>query len=264
MLTEVKNQFKVSFLSIKYSVMRELLNKATFISNIVFMMLNNASMIIQWLVLYSLREDMGGYSFKEILLLWGMASATFGFSRFFFERAFHISRLINEGKIDSFIVQPKNILISICTSGISVSAIGDLLYGYLMLIFYGLSIKVFILFTYFVITGGIIITCISIILNSLSFWFSNTTTVSVLGNRLMVNFATYPDGIFKGVAKMLLFTLIPVGISNYIPVHVIVNFDLNLFLINTCVCIFLIYFAFIIFYTGLKRYSSSNLMSSKI
>ena len=66
MLTEVKNQFKVSFLSIKYSVMRELLNKATFISNIVFMMLNNASMIIQWLVLYSLREDMGGYSFKEI------------------------------------------------------------------------------------------------------------------------------------------------------------------------------------------------------
>ena len=89
MLTEVKNQFKVSFLSIKYSVMRELLNTATFISNIVFMMLNNASMIIQWLVLYSLREDMGGYSFKEILLLWAMASATFGFSRFFFERAFH-------------------------------------------------------------------------------------------------------------------------------------------------------------------------------
>lgn len=264
MLTEVKNQFKVSFLSIKYSVMRELLNKATFISNIVFMMLNNASMIIQWLVLYSLREDMGGYSFKEILLLWGMASATFGFSRFFFERAFHISRFINEGKIDSFIVQPKNILIGICTSGISVSAIGDLLYGYIMLLFYGLSIKTFILFTYFVITGGIIITCISIILNSLSFWFSNTTTVSVLGNRLMCNFATYPDGIFKGVAKALLFTLIPVGISNYIPVHVIVNFDLNLFLINTCVCIFLIYFAFIIFYTGLKRYSSSNLMSSRI
>lgn len=264
MLTEVKNQFKVSFLSIKYNVMRELLNKATFISNIVFMMLNNVSMIIQWLVLYSLREDMGGYSFKEILLLWGMASATFGFSRFFFERAFHISRLINEGKIDSFIVQPKNILISICTSGISISAIGDLLYGYIMLIFYGLSIKTFILFTYFVITGGIIITCISIILNSLSFWFSNTTTVSVLGNRLMCNFATYPDGIFKGIAKALLFTLIPVGISNYIPVHVIVNFDLNLFLINTCVCIFLIYFAFIIFYRGLRRYSSSNLMSSRI
>ena len=248
MLMAVRNQIRVMILSIKYALQREMLNKVTFITNVVFMILNNASMIIQWLVLFSLREEMGGYSFKEILLLWGMASSTFGFSRFFFERAFHISRFINEGKIDAFIVQPKNILIGICTSGISVSAIGDLLYGYIMLIFYGLSIKVFILFTYFVITGGLIITCISIILNSLSFWFSNTTTVSVLGNRLMCNFATYPDGIFKGIAKILLFTLIPVGISNYIPVHVIVNFDINLFLINTCVCVFFIYFAFIIFF----------------
>lgn len=264
MLTEVKNQFRVSFLSIKYSIMRELLNRMTFISNVVFMMLNNGSMIIQWLVLFSLKENMGGYSFKEVLLLWGMAAGVYGFSRFFFYKSFNLSSLIYSGKLDSYIVQPKNILISIITSDISVSALGDLLYGYLMLIFYGLSIKVFILFTYFVITGGIIIAAISVILNSLSFWFGNSETISETGNSLMVNFATYPDGIFKGITKMLLFTLIPVGISNYIPVHVIVNFDLNLFLINTCVCIFLIYFAFIIFYRGLKRYSSSNLMSSRI
>lgn len=264
MLTEVRNQFKVVFLSIKYSVMRELLNTFTFFSNVIFMMLNNASMIIQWIVLFSLRENMGGYTFKEVLLLWGMASATFGFSRFFFYKAFSLSSIINSGKLDSYIVQPKNILISIITSDISVSALGDLLYGYIMLIFYGLSVKSFILFTYFVITGGIIIAAISIILNSLSFWFGNTDVIADTGNHLMTNFATYPDGIFKGIAKALLFTLIPVGISNYIPVHVIVNFDLNLFLINTCVCIFLIYFAFIIFYRGLRRYSSSNLMSSRI
>ena len=264
MLTEVRNQFKVSFLSIKYSVMRELLNKFTFVSNVVFMILNNASMIIQWVVLFSLRDNMGGYSFKEVLLLWGMASGVYGFSRFFFYKSFNLSSLINSGKLDSYIVQPKNILISIITSDISVSAIGDLLYGYIMLLFYGLSIKSFLLFTYFVITGGIIIAALSVIFNSLSFWIGNSDTISDTGNALMVNFATYPDGIFKGITKILLFTLIPVGISNYIPVHVIVNFDLNLFLINTCVCIFLIYFAFIIFYRGLKRYSSSNLMSSRI
>ena len=133
-----------------------------------------------------------------------------------------------------------------------------------MLVFYGLSIKSFLLFTYFIITGGIIIAAISVILNSLSFWFGNTDVIAETGNHLMTNFATYHDGIFKGIAKALLFTLIPVGISNYIPVHVIVNFDLNLFLINTTVCVFLIYFAFITFYTGLKRYSSSNLMSSRV
>ena len=64
MLTEVKNQFKVTFLSFKYALMKEMLNKTTFITNIVFMILNNASFIIQILVLFSIKNDFGGYTFK--------------------------------------------------------------------------------------------------------------------------------------------------------------------------------------------------------
>ena len=37
MLTAVKNQFKISFLSVKYALMREMLNKVTFFTNITFM-----------------------------------------------------------------------------------------------------------------------------------------------------------------------------------------------------------------------------------
>ena len=51
MLMEVKNQIKVNILSTKYALEREMLNKFTFISNIVFMVLNNSSFIIQWIIL---------------------------------------------------------------------------------------------------------------------------------------------------------------------------------------------------------------------
>ena len=70
MLTEVKSQLYATYLSIKYALQRELLNKVTFISNIIFMIINNGSFIIQWIILYSLRDDVGGYSFKQVLLLW--------------------------------------------------------------------------------------------------------------------------------------------------------------------------------------------------
>ena len=83
-------------------------------------------------------------------------------------------------------------------------------------------------------------------------------------NNMMLNFATYPDGIFKGLAKILLYTLIPVGIVNYIPVKIMTEFNLNLFLITIGVTTLLIALAFIIFYKGLKRYSSSNLMVARI
>ena len=45
MLMVVKNQIRVFILSIKYALMREMLNKVTFITNILFMILNNASFI---------------------------------------------------------------------------------------------------------------------------------------------------------------------------------------------------------------------------
>lgn len=264
MLTEAKNQFKVTKLSIKYAIMREMLNKVTFISNIFFMILNNSCMIVQWIVLYSLKENVGGYTFKQILLLWGMAASVYGVAHFFFEKSFNLSDTINNGKLDAYIVQPKNILISAITSEIKISALGDLLFGLIVYFIYGFTIESFLLFLFFSLTGGLILTSISIILNSLSFWFNNTEMIAEVGNSLMVNFATYPDGIFKGITKWLLFTLIPVGIANYIPIKVITEFNLYLLFINISVCILLVLFANLMFYLGLKKYSSSNLMSARI
>ena len=107
-------------------------------------------------------------------------------------------------------------------------------------------------------------TSFAIILHSLSFWFGSTDMIADLGTSFMLNFATYPDGIFKGIVKTLLFVLIPVGIANYIPVKVLTKFNIYLFLINILVCITLILLAFLIFYKGLKRYSSTNLMNTRV
>ena len=264
MLTEVKNQIKVVFLSTKYAIEREMLNKLTFISNILFMILNNASFIIQWIVIYSIKNEVGGYVLKDVILLWGMAAFTYGISRFFFKNAFNLSDTITNGKLDAFLVQPKNVLLSSITSDIEISALGDLLYGYIMLLVYGLTFKNLLLFTFFGICGGLIITSIAIIFASLSFWFRKADMISDTANSLMVNFATYPDGIFKGTAKVILYTIVPVGISTYMPVNTIRSFNIELFLIVIVVCITIILLANIIFNRGLKRYSSSNLMISRI
>lgn len=264
MLMAVKNQFKVTLLAIKYALMKEMLNKTTFISNVVFMIINNLSMLIQWVVLYSLKDNIGGYTFKEVMLLWGLAAATYGVSRAFFSSSFKLSDTINQGKLDAFLVQPKNILLNVTTTNAETSALGDILFGYLMLFFYGLNIKIFFLFTLFTLTGGFIVTSVAIILGSLSFWIKSSDVIADSGNNLIVHFATYPDGIFKGVVKMLLFTIVPVGFANYIPISVIISFNILKFIIIIGFTICIILLAFLIFNIGLKRYSSSNLMSARI
>ncbi|MDE7186116.1 MAG: ABC-2 family transporter protein, partial [Lachnospiraceae bacterium] len=107
MLTAVKNQVRVCLLSVKYNIMREMLNKATFVMNILFTMLNNATILVQWFILFRLREDVGGYTMKEIMLLWGLVAASFGLAHVLFARVFSLPELIISGKLDSYLVQPK-------------------------------------------------------------------------------------------------------------------------------------------------------------
>ena len=99
------------------------------------MILNDATFIVQWLVLFGIKEDFGGYTFNNVLVLWALAATTFGFSRLFFYKAFELPDLIINGKLDSFLVQPKNVLISVITSDTSISAIGDILYGFIVVLF---------------------------------------------------------------------------------------------------------------------------------
>ena len=264
MLQAAKNQLKVTIKSIKYGLMREMLNKTSFIMNITFMILNNASFIIQWLIIYSLREDVGGYTFNQVLLLWAIAASTYGFSHFFFKKSYTLSDTITQGKLDSYLVQPKNVLISAITSDIEVSALGDILYGYIVLIISGITFAKFFLFTLFTITGAIVITDVAVILGSLSFWFGRSDMIADTGNNLMTSFATYPDGIFKGITRILFFTIIPVGIANYIPIWVITKFNVGLTFVVLSVTLFITILAFFIFYKGLKKYCSSNLMIAKI
>ena len=175
-----------------------------------------------------------------------------------------MSRLIINGKLDTYLVQPKNVLISVITSKSSVSAIGDLIYGYIILFIYGFTIPRFILFTFLIILGGIVLTEVSVIMSSLCFWIVRGELLADNVNSVMTNFATYPDTIFKNSVRLLLYTFIPVGISAYLPLKIMLKFNmLNIGIIIGMTILFGI-LAFTLFNKGLKRYSSSNLMSSRI
>ena len=264
MLTAVKNQMRVCLLSIKYNMMREMVNKVTFLTNVGFMVLNNASFLVQWLILFRLRGDVGGYTFREIMLLWGLVAASFGLSRLLFARVFSLSDLIIGGKLDAYLVQPKNVLASVLTSATDVSAIGDLLYGMVLGLICSRGAGGFLLYLLFTVTGAVVFTTFALLLGSLSFWF---VRMDLLQSQLVmgiVSFGTYPDGIFKGVSRFLLYVIIPVGMAVWHPVHVMTDFDAGMLLTVLGYVCALTVASVIVFYRGLRRYASGNLMEARL
>lgn len=264
MSTVVKNQLRVCMLSVKYNIMREMVNRVTFLTNILFMALNNAAFILQWLILLSLRPEIGGYALREIMLFWGLAASSYGLARILFSRAFSLPELIINGKLDAFLVQPKNVLLSVITSATTTSAIGDLLYGLILLCAFCFSIQRLLLFLLFTVTGAVISTAFAVLLGSLSFWFVRADVFSDNMVGVMNSFSTYPDGIFDGVARFLLYQVIPVGMAIYRPVHVMLDFSLMELLAVAGYAALLSALAAFVFHRGLRRYSSGNLMGGRI
>lgn len=264
MLTAVKNQVRVCLLSVKYNIMREMLNKVTFVMNILFTMINNATILVQWIILFRLREDVGGYTMKEIMLLWGLTAAAFGLSHILFARVFSLPELIISGKLDSYLVQPKNVLLGVLTSATDITAIGDLVYGLLLACFSGLGAGRILLLSLFTVTGAVIFTAFALLAGSLSFWFVRT---EMMGGQLimgMVSFGTYPDGIFKGISRFLLYFIIPIGMAVYHPVHIMTGFDGRMMITVLGYTCLLAVVAAAVFYRGLRRYSSSSLMEARM
>ncbi len=263
MLMEVKKELRLLFLSTKYNIMKEMINPLSFVLKVLFMMLNNSTFIIQWVVLFSLKDSFGTYGFKEIMLIWGISSASFGFAFTFFGGSFKIPEYVEEGKLDSYLVQPKSVLLSVVGSYTRISAIGDLLYGLVVGIIFYHSLKNIILFLLFIITGGIIFACFSIIIGSLAFKYTKTEELSDSIMGMYLSASLYPDSVYGNILKFILYTFIPIGFSVFIPISIILNFNLLKFIVVLLFTILMMILASLAFYRGLKRYSSTNLMSSR-
>ena len=263
MLMAVKNNIKVALLSVKYNLVKAMANKTAFIMNILFMMINNAFFIIQWLVIFSLKDNICGYGLKDILRLWAISASTFGFGMFFFNGAFDLNETITNGLLDTFLVQPKNVLLMVVTSKIKVSALGDMLYGFIIMIAIGSSLKKILLFTILTILGGTVFASFGVIVNSLAFVIPRSDGLSNALISIMVSVSTYPQEIFKKAVQFIICFIIPAGSSVYYPVKLLMNFDIKLLLVLFIATIIYVLLAFLAFNKGLKKYSSTNLMTPR-
>ena len=150
------------------------------------------------------------------------------------------------------------------TSGTNTSAIGDLLYGLLLLCIFCFSVKRLLLFLLFTVTGAGIMTAFALLMGSLSFWFVRSELFASHMVSSAVSFATYPDGIFKGTARFLLYNVIPVGMMIYHPVHIMSAFDAAKLFTVLGYLTLLSALAVFVFYRGLRRYTSSSLMAARM
>ncbi|KRQ86097.1 hypothetical protein ABG79_02131 [Caloramator mitchellensis] len=265
MLMAVRRHLKLILVYMKYNLKSSMEYKASFLIQIFGMILNNGSFLIFWWVIYKNVNKIGGYGFSDVIILWGLASSSFGLTYILFGNLRELSEFIISGRLDSYLIQPVDVVLNAAASKMEVSAWGDLAYGYILLFLSGrYSLIDFILFTLFTITGAIIYFSMLLILNSLAFYFGNVDSTKRAVDSFFISFSTYPEGILNKYFKFIFYSVVPVGFSIYLPVSIFKSFSLKDTIIVIISAIVFLALSYKTFYAGLKRYESANLLEAKI
>ena len=63
------------------------------------------------------------------------------------------------------------------------------------------------------------------IAGTLAFFVGHAQTISDQVGNALITFSTYPEPVFKGAVRVLLYTLFPAGFMVYLPVRLVSAFD---------------------------------------
>lgn len=265
MFMAVKDNLKLIFSYFKLNIKKEWKYKSSFIMQIIMMILNDMFFIIQWYIIFQLVDDIGGYGFKETMLLWAIAAGGYGVAHTFFNGAWSIKDVVYEGKLDVFLTQPKNVLINVCCSSTQVAAIGDMIYAFVVLAIIGAPWYWYLLMFPVMLISGLIIASVYVTYSSLCFYIKGGDAVAKSVDSTINKTGMYPIAIFNNVVKGLMFTIIPAAFYTFIPAQYFF-FTPNVWWIigSILATAFWIALAFITFKAGLKKYNSGNLMGGRM
>jgi ABC-2 type transport system permease protein len=240
--------------------------RASFISQILGMFLNNGIYFIFWLIFFDRFGTVRGYNIGEIYLLFAIVAFSFGLAHMFAANTgANLAYLIAQGRLDYYLVFPRNLLLHVVFSRMSVSTIGDVSFGLIAYLFTGrfhpLEIALFFLTSLF---AAAIMAAFAIIAGSLAFYLGNAQYASQQMTQSMVTFALYPNTLFSGLARLILYTLIPAGFVGAVPVNIIRGRDLTLLLALIGAALVMWGIATTLFYASLRRYESGSAININV
>lgn len=239
--------------------------RASFLSQMIGMMVNNFIYFAIWIVFFDRFKDVRGWGVNDMYVTFGVLASAFGLVSLLFGNAFMISDIISKGRLDYYLSMPRPVLLHTVASRMISSGLGDFAYGFLS---YGLSgyftwdgLARFVLATFL---AAAVFAAFLILTQSLAFWFGVMSNFSNLLLNAILTFGIYPITIFDNYAKLILFTVIPAALMGAVPAEFIRAFTwgtLGQLLLGAGGFLAL---AILVFRTGLHRYESGSAIQIEV
>jgi ABC-2 type transport system permease protein len=248
---------------IKTNIKAAVALRGAFVVQVAFMAINNFTFFVFWWALMRRVPVLRGWRLGDIQLLFGMVAAAFGLTVTFAGGVRYLGRFIDEGDLDTLLTQPRSVLVHALGLRLQASGFGDFLSGMVFIAWSGqLSWHTLPVVAAGIASSTLVLTACGIMFFSLAFWLGKVETVARQLWELLITFSLYPEPLFGGMLRLVLFTVLPAGFVGYVPVRVVHTPSLEGVALLVMGAGAYLAVAVLVFERGLGRYASGSRFST--
>lgn len=237
--------------------------RGSFLSQVVFMAVNDAMLLVFWWLVFIRFPDVAGWDFRGLLTLYAVSASSFGLAAAFCSNFLSLNNLVAQGQLDYYLASPQDPFLHVLVARGWFAGWGDLAFGLICLVFAGGSPWRFLLYPVFVVTGAAVMAAFGFIYRSLCFWWGQSEAVSGIAFESLLTFSLWPGEVFPAGLRFVFFTVIPAGFVAHLPARLMTRFSWPLLLALMAAAVASVVAARLVFALGLKRYESGNLIAMR-
>lgn len=233
-------------------------NRASLGSSMIVMIVNDLVWVAFWVLFFRRVGDVRGWDGQRILLLLAVLTTAGGLTLGVMANARRIGVMAVEGQLDAVLALPVPPLPYLLLRRIEPMNVGDLVFGIVLFAFAGHpTLGRTVVFVVVVLLATLLMTGFLVLTGSLAF-FAGRSEGGELGFHAILLLGSYPVDIFAGMARVVLYSVVPAAFVSSIPAHLIDSFDLGRFLELVGVASAFALAGWATFTVGLRRYTSGS------
>lgn len=263
-MSRMLNNIKLYFSFLGASLKEMLIYRIDCLVGMVSQIITQLVEIIFIWIVFRNTENLAGWNFKQILLLYGITLTSVGLKTFLFDGLYELGpKYIKDGEFDKILLRPVHPLISIIGSTKEFVAFGYFILGIIvtvsMLIKLAIPINAILIIKIigFSICGAAIMGAMNTIFSISSFWTYRSNEVIWSFDRIYT-FAQYPIDIYSKFIKILITIILPFAFVAYYPTMNYLGMDKYMICLSPVIAIVLWIIAIRIWNLALKKYRSTG------
>ena len=241
------------------SVKESFANRGSFWIQAAGMFVNDVIWIAVWGIFFARFDHLGGWSLHDMVALYAVTAGAVGLAVITGAGVRDLARTITEGSLDVFLVQPRPALLHAIGSKTSAAGWGDLASCVALLVATGQwRLEAVPWVVVGSVAGAIVFLAFGVLVHSLAFWLGSMQVLARQVWEFTITFSLYPESIFPGALRVLLYTAVPAAFIGWFPSGLVRAFSLEGLAWCLAGAVVFPVAAAVVFHLGLRRYASGH------